>query len=103
MQIYGDSAIQLSTITPAFLNSAFEAALKMHSKRTIPKLKFILSKGIKQENAHMYNPLDFGTVFSIDYEIEFPLNLIINEECIEKYNKIFCFIITVKYFFTLLL
>ncbi len=98
LEVYGDTAFHLSTITSAQLNTAFETSVKLHSKRNVPKIKFVTVKGIPPDKAHMYNPLDFGKVFQVEYEIEYPGNLLINEESMEKYNKAFCFILTIKFF-----
>eukprot|EP01022_Parablepharisma_sp_SALTPOND_P014122 TRINITY_DN1900_c0_g1_i1.p1 TRINITY_DN1900_c0_g1~~TRINITY_DN1900_c0_g1_i1.p1 ORF type:complete len:471 (-),score=97.63 TRINITY_DN1900_c0_g1_i1:5726-7138(-) len=56
--VYGEAAFQLSAITAAQLNNAFETAIKMHSKRNVPKIKFVTGHRIPPEKVHMYNTLD---------------------------------------------
>jgi gamma-tubulin complex component 6 len=74
--------------SPAFLNPLLQSALdsSLHGNSPNAELLTFAVSGSPPAHPHAVDALDF---LQLQYEVEWPCNVVITEDCLRKYNRVF--------------
>jgi len=94
------------TFTPTYVNEALNYSVanmknQQHTERLSIAINLAKEYNEKQrddeKSAYTMKLLSNLNCLELKYEIEWPLNIVITELCMKKYNEIFCFMLQIKF------